>query len=112
MEDLFTRISRLTRPKLLVRTAKAGLADYDRRKGLRRLLKSEPPPGSGAAILRLMDIENTLNDQRCAKRAEYSPTRHIDLLIAIMAEAEHLRQKRPISLTSAPCKPSHETVRH
>lgn len=75
MEDISTRISRLKRPKLLVRTARHALEDYDRCMHLRRLLKTERLPSPGRALMQLLELEGVMNDQRIAGRAEYSVAR-------------------------------------
>ena len=37
----------------------------------------------------LLDIESMLNDARKEKQATYSVARHVDVIIAIMAEAQN-----------------------
>ncbi len=91
MQDILTLVSRLQRPTLLVRTARHGLADYNRVQHLRRLLKTETPPSPGKAIMRLMELEGAANDARRAQRAEYSVARHVELLVALMSEASILK---------------------
>ena len=91
MEDVLTMISRLKRPKLLVRTARHGLQDYNRVVHLRRLLKTEALPGPGKAIMKLMEVEATVDAQRRAGRAEYSVARHVELIVALMSEAQILK---------------------
>lgn len=88
MEDISTRISRLKRPKLLVRTARHALEDYDRCMHLRRLLKTERLPSPGRALMQLLELEGVMNDQRIAGRAEYSVARHVEVLAAIMSESQ------------------------
>lgn len=94
MEDVLTQVSRLNRPKLLVRTAKHGLEHYNRIVHLRRALKSEVLPSPGKAILKLMEQEAVLDQQRIAHGAEYSVARHIELLVAIMCEARILKASK------------------
>ncbi len=91
MEDILTRVSRLNRPTLLVRTARHGLDDYNRIKHLRRLLKVEVLPSPAVALTKLIEQEDATNDLRLAKRAEYSIARHIELLVAVMCETQILR---------------------
>lgn len=92
MEDVLTRVSRLQRPSLLVRTARHGLDDYNRVVHLRRLLKSEAIPGPAQAITKLLEVEAVTNEQRLANRAEYSVARHVELIVAIMSEAQVLKK--------------------
>lgn len=91
MQDVLTLISNLKRPTLLVRTARHGVEDYNRCMHLRRLLKTEALPGPGKAIIKLMELEAVANEQRVAKRAEYSVARHIEILVALMCEARILK---------------------
>ena len=86
MEDILTMVSRLKRPTLLVRTARHGIEDYNRVVHLRRLLKTEALPGPGRAILKLMELEAVVNEQRLADRAEYSVARHVEVMVALMCE--------------------------
>lgn len=94
MQDVLTRVSSLKRPHLLVRTARHGIEDYNRVVHLRRLLKTETPPGPGKAILQLIELEAIADAQRVAKRAEYSVARHIEILVAVMCEARILKASR------------------
>lgn len=91
MEDVLTMISRLKRPKLLVRTARHGIEDYNRVVHLRRLLKTDNLPGPSQAIVRLMELETIVDQQRETKRAEYSVARHVELIMALMCEARILK---------------------
>ncbi len=91
MEDILTRVSRINRPKLLVRTARHGIEHYNRVLHLRRLLKTETPPSPGRALTRLLELEALANEQRLAKRAEYSVARHVELLVALMCEARIMK---------------------
>lgn len=94
MEDVLTQISRLKRPKLLVRTARHGLEDYNRVIHLRRLLKTDNLPGPGKAILKLMEIEAMIDTQRTTQRAEYSVAKHVELIVALMCEARILKASK------------------
>lgn len=91
MLDLATMISSLRRPRLLVRAAKVGAQEYDRNRHLQRLFGFGTLPGSGAALIRLMEMERDVDEQRRSGDAGYSLVRHLDLLIALIGEA-HLHQ--------------------
>ncbi len=91
MLDLNSMVRTLKRPSLLVRAARFGLDDYRRDRALRRILKTEELPSTGAALLQLMDIENALNDRRKLQSAEYNAAMHITVLTAIMGEARLLQ---------------------
>ena len=92
----------LKRPRLLMRAARIGLQEYRRERDLRRLLpqalfpalKAASPEGAvrlmaqqGAALLEwLTDEEARIESARRTAMAGYSPLRHIDVMIALLAE--------------------------
>ena len=91
MQDILSMLNALHRPRLLMRAARIGAEDYRRTAHLPRLLGYGNLPRHGIALMRLMEIEATLNDQRLADDSAYSLLRHIDVLIAIVGEARVLR---------------------
>ncbi|WP_050929801.1 DUF6477 family protein [Aestuariivita boseongensis] len=91
MQDILGLIDRLTRPRLLIRAARLGAADYDRDRHLPRLLGYGQVPRAADALMRLLQDEAVVNSQRKSGDASYSLTRHLDLLIAMMGEARILR---------------------
>lgn len=93
MTDLAATLSTLRRPRLLIRAARFGQRDYDRARDLRRLLRAETAPDPDQALVRLIAAEVQIDDIRRARAAEYSVSRHVALLIAIMAEARLLLQR-------------------
>lgn len=102
MQDILGRVEGLKRPPLLVRAARFGLDDYSREGQLPRLLRVLAPPRSGEAILRLLDIEAVLEERRLAQGADYSVARHVEVIIALMAEARLLRAiLRPVPVEVA-----------
>ncbi|NVO55037.1 hypothetical protein HW561_04435 [Rhodobacteraceae bacterium B1Z28] len=94
MQDLMTMITTLRRPRLLARAAKFGAQDYNRDRHLQRILGYGSLPGSGAALMRLMDMEKEVNEQRKEEDASYSLVRHLDLLIALLGEAQLYQASR------------------
>lgn len=88
MKDIGTHINELRRPKLLVRAALHGVETYDRVKHLTRYMPVDPAPGPGVALMKLFEFEREMNDARLAKTGTYVPSQHIDVLVAIMAEAQ------------------------
>ncbi|SMO51479.1 DUF6477 family protein [Paracoccus laeviglucosivorans] len=74
------------RPRVLVQAARIGLRGWNRDRDLRRLLRCEELPMTGAALPRLRTEEERLNHARCERQADYDLQRHVLLLIAIMAE--------------------------
>ena len=95
MIDLMTRIRQLQRPALLARAARFGSDDYRREAQLPRLLKCDHLPRPAAAIMALLEIEAQMNTGRMARLAQYSPARHVELLIAIVGEARLLATITP-----------------
>ena len=93
MKDILSLLESLHRPRLLMQAARIGLQDYDRRRFLSRLLRSAVPPGSGAAIASLMQIEARLEARRKTGDAGYSIARHVEVLIALLGEARLLRAR-------------------
>lgn len=77
----------MQRPRILVKTAKLALRDYQREPTLRRLLKCSQLPSEPQLLLDLLAIEAELDDQRRAADAAYSVKRHILVLTALIAEA-------------------------
>lgn len=81
------RLAALRRPRLLIQAARHGLADYDRNRDLRRLLAAPRPPAPEQAVAALIAYESRLESARRAQDAGYSVARHVEVLIAILAEA-------------------------
>ena len=79
-------ISDLRRPRMLVRAARLGLADYNRRRDLRRLTGNRTTPTPEQALSVLLEQEERLESIRKSGDATYSIARHVELLIAVMAE--------------------------
>ncbi|MEP4038622.1 DUF6477 family protein [Pseudophaeobacter sp.] len=73
-----------------MRTARIGASSYSRDRDLRRILGYGKPPRPAAAILRLLDYEHEVNQQRLSGDADYVITRHVEILIALVGEAEYL----------------------
>lgn len=85
MHDLNSFAESLRRPSLLVRAARAGLTQYNRNRDLRRLMQDQVPPPA-VAVRRLIDAEALAEERRQSGDTGYSLTRHVTLLIALMAE--------------------------
>ena len=91
MQDVLSILNNLRRPRLLIRAARAGALEYSRKRHLQRLLGYGAMPRTGPALMRLIELERGLNEQRKNDDAGYSLPRHLDVLIAIMGEAQLLR---------------------
>lgn len=94
MTDPLTLFASLRRPRLMLRAARLGLMDYRRERDLRRVLGTLATPPADQALGDLLDVEARVEAVRIAGDSAYSVTRHIDLLIAMMAEAR-LSMRRP-----------------
>ena len=94
MLDLHTHIARLKRPKLSVKAAQLGLKDYRRKIHLARILQGPVPTKSFGVIAALCDLETHLNSLRKTRDAAYSTARHVEVLIALIAEERrHILEK-------------------
>jgi hypothetical protein len=91
MQDVLTMMSKLTRPRLLIRAARIGADDYRRDRRLQRILGYGRSLRSTEALLKLMEIEVAMNQMRSDADASYSLVQHVDILIAMMGEARILR---------------------
>lgn len=89
MTDCRSLLATLRRPRLLMRAARFGLGDYRRERDLRRYVDSAASPEETVGTL--MTVEGRLEALRLAGDAAYSVARHIEVLIALLAEARFLR---------------------
>ncbi|MFN3822781.1 MAG: DUF6477 family protein [Pseudorhodobacter sp.] len=93
MQDFRCVLARLSRPRLLVRAARHGIPDYCRERDLKRLIEAPGIPAPETAVARLLDEEERVETTRQRGDAAYSLTRHVDLLIALMAEVRLLSMR-------------------
>ena len=101
MSEILHRLDQLRRPRLLIRAARIGAEEYRRDVPLPRLLGHGALPRHITALSRLMEIEAALNDSRRADAADYSAIRHVEVMIAVIAESRVLRATHP-HLTARP----------
>ncbi|WP_116131582.1 DUF6477 family protein [Tropicimonas sp. IMCC34043] len=94
MTDFLQTLTNLRRPRLLIRAARYGLSDYNRRRDLKRITLGTELPAPEKALRQLLDLEADLEICRREGLATYSVVRHVDILIALMAEAR-LILRRP-----------------
>ncbi|MEY3307376.1 MAG: hypothetical protein RLZZ413_1414 [Pseudomonadota bacterium] len=90
MTELRSHIAGLQRPRLLIQAARLGLPDYRRDRDLRRLIGALAAPPPAVSVTRLLQAEDQIEAGRRAGAAGYNAVRHVDLLIALMAEARLL----------------------
>ena len=91
MSDFRTILASLRRPRLLMHAARFGLGDYRRDRDLRRLVSCGSSPQD--TVPSLMSVEEEMEATRLAGDASYSVVRHIEVLIALLAEAQLLRRE-------------------
>lgn len=94
MNRQMSHLASLKRPRLLVRAARLGLPEFNREKSLRRIFQNESFPGPGQAFEKLMMLEDGMDRARREGGGIYSPARHVELLAALISEAQlaELRQ--------------------
>lgn len=87
MCQIASELAALRRPGLLVEAANQGTTKYERRRDLRRMLRVAIPASPRAALEKLLPIEAALENRRRTADKNYSYPRHVDILVALMAEA-------------------------
>ncbi|WP_323775654.1 DUF6477 family protein [Leisingera sp.] len=91
MQDVYTRLTLLRRPRVLARAARLGAQTYCRQRDLHRILGYGTLPKPAAAVMQLLELESTQDTARKAGEAGYSLIRHVDVLIALAGESAFLR---------------------
>lgn len=86
MQDIQTRLSQIKRHRLLISAAQAGQSSYRRKPHLRRLMGRLPSTHT-EALISLIELEQHHNDKRQTRDLSYTAAAHIDVLIALQAEA-------------------------
>lgn len=84
MTDLRKTVQQLQRPKMLIRAARMGLADYRRERDLRRYGQMSLSPEQ--TLPNLLDEEGKIEARRRNGDMGYLIAQHIDVLIALMGE--------------------------
>lgn len=90
MTDFRALLTEIRRPRLLIRAARHGLGDYRRDRDLTRLIGTPALVSPDQSLPRLFGEEQRLEAIRQAGDASYSIMRHIEVLIALMAEVRLL----------------------
>ena len=91
-------VSTLKRPSLLIRAARHGAIDYDRSRDLRRLMRTDKAPSPERAVGALLEQEQGLEETRKSGDATYSVIRHVEVMIALLAEARLLARANRLQL--------------
>lgn len=89
--DILQDVAALKRPSMLVRAAKEGALGYRREAHLRRYFGEQQQQCGADLLSKIMRLETEQNVQRKTAQAEYSITQHVDILIALVGEAQILR---------------------
>ncbi len=95
MTDFSQVLAKLKRPRLLIRAAHHGTTEYNRNRDLKRLLNG-PAPSPQVAMTRLIDQEEALEVARKDGGASYSVSRHVDVMIAILAEMRLINRQQAV----------------
>lgn len=90
MTDIMQLLSTLRRPRLLIRAARFGIADYNRDRDLKRLIREPSAPAPERALTKLISEEAALEETCTNGDASCSVAWHVDILIAVMAAARLL----------------------
>ncbi len=90
MKQLDGFLATLRRPRLLVRAARHGMADYNRKRDLTRLTGQNPSKSTRAIVEQLIFQEEQIEETRRMGDAAYRPSKHIELLVALIAECRLL----------------------
>lgn len=91
MQDLSNILDHLRRPRLLIRAARIGAQEFSRSKHLPALLGFAPSSLAERTVPALLELEADMDARRREQDATYSPRRHVELLVALIAEARRLR---------------------
>jgi hypothetical protein len=97
MTDLSTQIADLRRPRLLVSAARHGMTNYRRTRDLQRIAGQSQRATPHAVVESLLHQEEQVEQTRLAHDGTYSVNKHVELLIALMAESRNL----PVETRSA-----------
>lgn len=90
MTNLKTALETIHRPKTLMRAAKSALGSYDRSTGLQRLLGKSEKICPEDALRELLPLEQDCETRRQTGRVAYSVASHLEVMVAIIAEASLL----------------------
>lgn len=81
-------ISHLMRPKTLIKACRFALSDYNRNRDLPVLLRSQSLSNAQVIIDKLIALEGKLENARLTCKSNYSISRHIQVLTALIYEVK------------------------
>lgn len=87
-DDSVADMRKRRRPRQLILAAHLGKPHYRRARDLRRLLKAPQAPTPLSALRLLLAEEDKLNLARQERQPDYSLSRHLEIWIAALCEAE------------------------
>lgn len=87
MTDLAQALAALRRPRILIRAARAGMAEYRRERDLKRILRKARAEAGAHPLGSLIAEESRLEAHRARGEATYSIQQHVAVLTALIAEA-------------------------
>lgn len=96
MTDFATVLQDLRRPKILIRAARAGLADYRPERDLKRLVRDARGSAPRDPLAPLLAEERRLETTRTTGAGAYNIHRHVAVLTALLAEARRVAEPRPV----------------
>lgn len=91
MQVTLNTLAALRRPRLLISAARFGIARYDREAFLERLFGIEIPAPGKSCLVSLLAFEAEIEKTRKSNAGTYCIAAHIEMLAAIMAESQILR---------------------
>ena len=99
MKDIMSAVRSLSRPRLLISAARHGQQDYSRDRTLSRLVGALPGAKPQDVLPKLVEVEAIMEQARKEDDGSYSVARHVELLIALIAEFRLLpKQPKPVDL--------------
>ncbi|MFW2586812.1 DUF6477 family protein [Sagittula sp. SSi028] len=92
MKDILGVLADIRRPRLLLSAAREVAKNGRRSDNLQRLLGPQRGTSTDATLLQLLELEAGLDDMRRKHIGGYSPKRHIEVLAAVLGQAEQLKR--------------------
>ncbi len=94
MTDLMQILGNMHRPRLLLDAARHGIADYNRARVLKRFTKGQRNLSPQGAVNTLLSVEAGLEAARQSGDASYNVSKHVEVMVALLAEARSLARPR------------------